>query len=110
MSKKARAKRVRLAGKPSQNGDLDFWPPAYGRAAMGRMDEIRALISAGKYPNSRTIAREVAWSVRTVKRDLTLMQNRFKLPMEFGKERMAVHEAGAVLPEYPNDGKGGCGP
>jgi predicted DNA-binding transcriptional regulator YafY len=54
---------------------------------MARLEAIRALISEGKYPNSHTIARELEWSVRTVKRDLSLMQNRLNLPMEFDSQK-----------------------
>jgi proteasome accessory factor B len=54
---------------------------------MARLEAIRALISEGKYPNSHTIARELEWSVRTVKRDLALMQNRLNLPMEFDQHK-----------------------
>jgi len=54
---------------------------------MGRLEDIRALIAEGGYPNSHTIARELEWSVRTVKRDLALMQDRLKLPMEFDQAR-----------------------
>src|SRR6267142_4988704 len=87
MSKKARAKRVKRAGKPSNNGEADFWGHGPGRPGMARMEAIRALISEGKYPNSHTIARKLEWSVRTVKRDLALMQNRLNLPMEFDQQK-----------------------
>jgi predicted DNA-binding transcriptional regulator YafY len=83
MSRKARAKRVKRAGKPSHNGEADFWGNGPGRPAMARLEAIRALISEGRYPNSHSIARDLEWSVRTVKRDLSLMQNRLNLPMEF---------------------------
>src|SRR5689334_9508939 len=87
-SKKGRAKRrVKGKGKASQNGEGDFWAHGPGRPQMARMEQIRALISEGKYPNSRTIARELEWNVRTIKRDLALMQNRLKLPMEFSQEK-----------------------
>ena len=49
------------------------------------MEEIRALIA--EYPDSHTIARDLEWSVRTVKRDLALMQNRLNLPMEFDQAK-----------------------
>src|SRR4051812_8434334 len=87
MSKKARAKRVKRAGKPSHNGEAEFWERGPGRAAMARMEQIRALISEGKYPNSRTFAREIECSVRSVKRDLALMQGRLNLPMEFDQAK-----------------------
>jgi len=54
---------------------------------MARLEEIRALISEGDFPNSHTIARKLEWSVRTIKRDLALMQNRLNLPMEFSQEK-----------------------
>jgi proteasome accessory factor B len=101
MSKKSRAKRAKRSEKPSQNGEGDFWPPAYGRAAMGRMDEIRALISAGKFPNSKTIARELRWSVRTVKRDLAFIRERLNWPMEFSKERNGFYFTKPV-PYFPS--------
>jgi predicted DNA-binding transcriptional regulator YafY len=91
MSKAKRAKRgtphPRKKGKAGQNGDVDFWGHGPGRPGMARMEAIRALISEGKYPNSHTIARELEWSVRTVKRDLSLMQNRLNLPMEFDPQK-----------------------
>src|SRR5882762_9778584 len=83
----SRAKRVKHAGKYSHNGEVDLWGHGPGRPAMGRLEDIRALISEGKYPNSHTIARKLEWSVRTVKRDLALMQNRLNLPMEFDQAK-----------------------
>src|SRR5260370_29738125 len=87
MSTVKRAKKKvphpKTRGKPSHSGETDFWGHGPGRPGMARLEAIRALISEGKYPNSHTIARELEWSVRTVKRDLSLMQNRLNLPMEF---------------------------
>ena len=100
MSKKSRAKRSKRTGRPGRNGEADFWAPGYGRAALGRMDEIRALISAGKYPNSHTIARELSWSVRTVKRDLAFIRERLKWPLEFSQERNGFYFTNPV-PYFP---------
>src|ERR1041385_6340608 len=74
-------------GKPDDNGQVDFWGNGPGRPAMARLEAIRALIAEGKYPNSHSIARELEWSVRTVKRDLWLMQNRLNLSMEFDQAK-----------------------
>lgn len=65
------------------------------------MEAIRALISTGKYPNSRSIAQELEWSVRTVKRGLALMQNRLNLPMEFDQARNGWYFTKAV-PFFPS--------
>src|SRR6478609_3988338 len=101
MKKVPKRSREREKARPASNGEVDFWPPAYGRAAMGRMDEIRALISAGKYPNSKTIARELAWSVRTVKRDLAFIRERLKWPLEFSQERNGFYFTKPV-PFFPS--------
>src|SRR5436190_14408901 len=91
MSKAKRAERrtpyPRKKGKASQNGEANLWASGPGRQGMARMEAIRALISEGKYPNSHSIAQELEWSVRTVKRDLALMRNRLNLPMEFDQRR-----------------------
>jgi len=71
------------------------------RPAMARLEAIRALISAGKYPNSHSIARELEWSVRTVKRDLSLMQNRLNLPMEFNQAKNGFYFTRPV-PFFPS--------
>jgi predicted DNA-binding transcriptional regulator YafY len=84
MSRAKRAKR-KVAGRAG-NGEAEF-AGYVSRSAMARLEEIRALISEGGYPNSHTIARKLEWNVRTIKRDLALMQNRFKLPMEFDQAR-----------------------
>ena len=84
MSKAKRAKQKRP--QPASNRDGEF-QGYVSRPAMARLEAIRALISERKYPNSHTIARELEWSVRTVKRDLSLMQNRLNLPMEFDPQK-----------------------
>lgn len=85
MSKAKRAKRrPSIAKRTDGNGEFLGY---IGRPAMARLEEIRALISEGKYPNSHTIAEKLEWSVRTVKRDLALMQNRLNLPMEFDQQK-----------------------
>src|SRR6266850_2377358 len=101
MSKEARVKRVKRSGKPGHNGEADFWERGPGRPTMARMEAIRALISEGKYPNSHTIARKLEWSVRTVKRDLALMQNRLNLPMEFDQQKNGWHFTKPV-PFFPS--------
>ena len=98
MSKTRRAKRKRP--QPASNGDGEF-QGYLGRPAMARLEAIRALISEGKYPNSHTIARDLEWSVRTVKRDLSLMQNRLNLPMEFDQARNGWHFTKPV-PFFPS--------
>jgi proteasome accessory factor B len=92
---------MKRAGKPSHNGEADFWGNGPGRPAMARLEAIRALISEGKYPNSHTIARDLEWSVRTVKRDLSLMQNRLNLPMEFDQQKNGWHFTKPV-PFFPS--------
>jgi proteasome accessory factor B len=91
MSKAKRAERrkphAKKKGKTGRNGEADLWASGPGRAGMARLEAIRALISEWKYPNSHTIARDLEWSVRTVKRDLALMQNRLNLPMEFDQAK-----------------------
>src|SRR5215472_10898945 len=86
MSKAKRAKRAASVAKAK--GDAgDLWAHGPGRPQMARMEQIRALISSGTYPNSHTMAREIDCSVRTVKRDIALMQNRLNLPMEFDQRK-----------------------
>src|SRR3954468_6450508 len=93
MRKKVRARKKaptvspKRRGNAASNREVDFWAPGYGHAALGRMEAIRALISEGKYPNSHTIARQLEWSLRTVKRDLAFMRNTWKLPLKFNPER-----------------------
>ncbi len=67
---------------------------------MARLEAIRALISEG-YLNSHTIARKLEWSVRTVKRDLALRQNRLNLPTEFDQEKNGWYFTGPV-PFFPS--------
>src|SRR4051812_20547250 len=83
MSKSKRTKRKVSA---TLNGKMD--PFGYGsRPGMARLEAIRALIAEGNYPNSHTIARKLEWGLRTVKRDLALMQNQLHLPMKFDKPK-----------------------
>jgi predicted DNA-binding transcriptional regulator YafY len=98
---KRKASRSKAKDEPGHVGDMDFWAHGPGRPQMARMEQIRALISEGRYPNSHTMAREIECSVRTVKRDLALMQNRLNLPMVLDQAKNGWHFTQPV-PFFPS--------
>src|SRR5215813_2759052 len=70
------------------------------RPPMERMMRIHRLIENKEYPNARQLAKELAVSVRTVKRDLEFMRDRMKLPMEFDVRRNG-HYFTKSVPNFP---------
>ncbi len=73
------------------------------RPAMDRITRIHELLQAGKFPSSRTLAREFEVVSRTVKRDIDFMKVRMDLPIEFDVRRNGYYYSCPVrhLPQLP---------
>ncbi len=57
------------------------------RVAEWRVGRIISIIASGKYPNCRTLAREIEVSPKTIQRDLDHMRNQKNLPLEYDDKR-----------------------
>lgn len=51
------------------------------------MLHIHQVLSAGKFPNCSTLAREIEVTTKTIQRDLDFMRDRLNLPIEFDRAR-----------------------
>ena len=61
------------------------------RPPLARMMQIHEAISAGRYPNASTLARELEVVPKTVQRDIEFMRDRMELPIEYVGARFGYH-------------------
>jgi predicted DNA-binding transcriptional regulator YafY len=75
------------AVKPSTNHRESRSAPAgiHSRPPLERMLRIHQVLSAGKFPNCSTLAREIEVTTKTIQRDLDFMRDRLNLPIEFDR-------------------------
>jgi len=68
-------------------------PPShrYNRPSWDRMIRIHEWIRAGRFPNSPWMAKELGVSVRTVKRDVEFLMDRWNLPIAYDKRRYGYY-------------------
>jgi proteasome accessory factor B len=91
-------------GKKSQ-GDVPSPPSglASARAARPpviRMVRIHELLTAGKYPNCSSLAREFEVTTKTIQRDVEFMRDQLALPIEYDGPRHGFFYARAVA-QFP---------
>jgi predicted DNA-binding transcriptional regulator YafY len=55
--------------------------------ALSRLKQIHEEISAGRFPNTRTLARRLELSERTIKRDLSFMRDQLGAPLVYDHAR-----------------------
>src|ERR1051326_283869 len=77
--------------------------PATGRVharALSRRKQVHDEISAGRFPNTRTLARRLELSERTIKRDLSFMRDQLGAPLVYDHARRGWRycEPGWALP------------
>jgi predicted DNA-binding transcriptional regulator YafY len=68
--------------------------------ALSRLQQIHQEISAGRFPNARTLAHLLERSDRTIKRDLQFMRDQLGAPLVFDRAHNGwrYHEPGWTLP------------
>ena len=89
--KKAKSKsRKHLAPalSPKRRGSE---PGGRKRPPLERMKKIFALLQDGKMPNSTTLAAELEVSVKTARRDLEFMRDRWELPIEYDEQKFGFY-------------------
>jgi len=73
----------------------------HSRPPLERMLRIHQAISAGRFPNASTLAREIEVATKTIHRDIEFMRDRLNLPIEFDQHRNGYHYAEEVS-AFPN--------
>lgn len=89
--KKAKSKsRKHLAPalSPERRGSE---PGGRKRPPLERMKKIFGLLQDGKFPNSTTLAAELEVSVKTARRDLEFMRDRWELPIEYDEQKFGFY-------------------
>ena len=73
--------------------------------ALSRLKQIHEEISAGRFPGTRSLARLLERSERTVKRDLAVMRDQLGAPLHYDRERRGwrYSEPGWALPPQKFD-------
>jgi proteasome accessory factor B len=66
------------------------------RPPLERMLRIHQALSAGKFPNATTLARELEVSTKSIQRDIEFMRDRLALPIEYNAARMGYFYNGEV--------------
>jgi proteasome accessory factor B len=62
-------------------------PKGLSRPPLARMQKIHKALKCGEYPNCTRLGVELEVSYKTIQRDITFMQERFRLPIEFDRVR-----------------------
>jgi len=57
------------------------------RPQLERMHAIVSRIQKNDYPSRNVLARELGWTIRTIQRDITFMQNRERMPIAYDFSR-----------------------
>lgn len=70
------------------------------RPALWRVMEIHKTIRAGRFPNCRTLAREIEVTPKTIQRDISFMRDQLGLPVEFDQLKNGFRYTQAVN-EFP---------
>jgi len=73
----------------------------HSRPPLERMLRIHQAVSAGKFPNASTLAREIEVATKTIHRDIEFMRDRLGLPIEFDPRRNGYHYTEEVS-AFPN--------
>ena len=68
-----------------------------------RIHEMDDMIRSGRYPNAGDFARHFEVSVRTVSRDLDILRDRYRAPLEFEKEKRLVLHRTQFLHQVHSD-------
>jgi proteasome accessory factor B len=61
------------------------------RPPLERMKKIFALLQDGKFPNCTTMAKELEVSVKTARRDIEFMRDRWELPIEYHEQKFGFY-------------------
>src|SRR3954451_21258059 len=71
------------------------------RPPLERMQKLHRLVSAGKFPNCRTLAEELEVSSKTIQRDIEFMRDRLGVPIEDHALEFGFHSTQEVT-SLPN--------
>lgn len=70
-----------------KTGKEDGTPKSNELVQTLRIHEMDDMIRSGRYPNAGDFARHFEVSVRTVSRDLDILRDRYRAPLEFDKKK-----------------------
>src|SRR3954451_16857082 len=70
------------------------------RPPLERMQKLHRLVSAGKFPNCRTLAEELETSSKTIQRDIEFMRDRMGVPIAYDPIRFGYYYTKPVS-EFP---------
>ena len=73
----------------------------YSRAPLARVYRIHQMVQGGTFPNCNTIARKLEVAVKTVARDIELIRDQLKWPIEYDNVRRGYFYSGPV-DGFPN--------
>lgn len=73
----------------------------YSRAPLARVYRIHQMVQGGTFPNCSTIARTLEVAVKTVARDIELIRDQLKWPLEYDNVRRGYFYSGPV-DGFPN--------
>ena len=71
-------------------------PVPHSRPPLERMLRIHQALTAGRFPNAITLAREIEVASKTIHRDLEFMRDRLNLPLAYDHTRKGFHYTSEV--------------